>query len=83
MRKKRILIFGASGAGKNWLGERLSKKSGIKFYDTDNLVWVKRFTVRRDFNKKCEMLRKICKKDKWIIATGATTYVGCAEKELI
>ena len=77
---KRILIFGASGTGKNWFGERLSKKSRIKFYDTDDLAWIKRFTVRRDYKEKCDMLKKICKKDKWMIATGATTYVSCAEK---
>lgn len=77
---KRILIFGASGTGKNWLGEKLSEKSGIKFYDTDDLAWIKRFTIKRNYDEKSEMLKKICKRDKWIIGTGATSYVGCAEK---
>lgn len=75
---KRILIFGYSGSGKNWFGERLSLKSGVKFYDTDDLAWVKRFTVQRDYNEKCKMLKKICKRDRWIIVTGATSYVDCA-----
>jgi len=80
-RYKRILICGTSaGSGKNWLGDRLSEKSGVKFYDTDDLAWVKRFTVKRDYGVKCKMLKDIAKKNKWIIATGATSYVGPAEK---
>jgi len=78
---KRILICGTgSGSGKNWLGEKLSEKFRVKFYDTDDLAWVKRFTVKREYDKKCKMLKDIAKKDKWIIATGATSYVGPAEK---
>ena len=78
---KRILIRGTgSGSGKNWLGERLFEKSGIKFYDTDDLAWVKRFTIKRDYDEKCKMLKYIAKKDEWIIATGATSYVESVEK---
>jgi adenylate kinase family enzyme len=80
-RYKRILICGTSScAGKNWFGERLSKKTGFKFYDTDDMAWVKRFTVQRDYKEKCKMLKDVAKKDKWIIATGATSYVEPAEK---
>ena len=77
---KRILIFGASGTGKNWLGERLSGKSGIKFYDTDDIAWKKRFTLQRDRKEKLQMLKGIARKKSWVIATGATTYIGDAVK---
>jgi adenylate kinase family enzyme len=77
----RVLIHGAgSGSGKNWFGEKLSKKSKIKFYDTDDLAYVKRFTIKRDYDKKCKMLNDIAKKDTWIMATGATSYISPAEK---
>ncbi len=77
---KRILIFGPSGSGKNWFGERLSAKTGIKFYDTDDFAWKKRFTLRRTWDEKFEMLKKTAKKDKWIIGTGATSYIEPAVK---
>jgi len=77
---KRILIFGRAGTGKNWLGKRLSKKVGINFYDTDDMAWKKRFTFKRSWKEKSEILKKTAKKDKWIIVSGATSYVGPAEK---
>jgi len=78
---KRILIFGMAGTGKNWFGERLSKKLRIHFYDTDDMAWKKRFTIMRSWEKKSEMLKKVSKKDKWIIGSGATSYVSPAEKK--
>lgn len=77
---RRILIFGASGTGKNWLGERLSEKSGIRFYDTDDIAWEKRFTVERKWGEKLRMLKDVAKKKSWVIGTGATTYVDEAVK---
>lgn len=75
---KRILIFGASGSGKNWFGDRLSDKSGIKFYDTDDIAWKKKFTVERGRKDKLRMLKEIVRKKSWVIATGATSYIGDA-----
>ena len=77
---KRILIFGAAGTGKNWLGERLSEKSGIKFYDTDDIAWVKKYILKRDRDEKRKKLGKIVKGESWIVATGAISYVSEAEK---
>jgi adenylate kinase family enzyme len=77
---KRILIFGSPGSGKNWFGERFSGKTGIKFYDTDDMAWKKRFTIRRSWDEKFAMLKKTSAKDKWIIGTGATSYIEPAVK---
>lgn len=76
----RVLIFGASGSGKNWFGERLSDKSGIKFYDTDDIAWIRKFTKERDRKDKLRMLKEIARKKSWVIATGATSYIGDAVK---
>ncbi|MBU3923456.1 MAG: hypothetical protein KJ592_00910 [Nanoarchaeota archaeon] len=80
MKYKRILIFGGPGTGKNWFGERLAEKIGYKFFDTDDIAWKKRFTVQRSWEEKALMLKKVAKKDKWIIGTGATSYVEPAVK---
>ena len=77
---KRILIFGASGSGKNWLGERLSEKSGIKFYDTDEIAWKKKYTAKRSRGEKRKKVEWITKKESWVIGTGTISYVGSAER---
>ncbi len=73
---KRVFIVGYSGSGKNWLGEQLSKKSGIKFYDQDDFAWIKKFTIERPWKVKARMLAKVCEKDKWVICGAGFSYLG-------
>ena len=77
-RYKRILIFGAAGTGKTWLAKRLSEKSGISYFDTDDIAWKKKYTLERSRDEKEVMLNNICKKNEWVICSGATSYVACA-----
>jgi adenylate kinase family enzyme len=76
----RILIFGRAGTGKSWFGEQLSEKLKIKFYDTDDISWKKRFTIRRSLDERTKRLKSIVKKDKWILAGWVTSYIGPAKK---
>jgi adenylate kinase family enzyme len=77
---KRILIFGRAGTGKNWFGEQLSEKLKIKFYDIDDISWKRRFTIRRSLEERTKRLKSIVKKDRWILAGWATSYIGSAKK---
>lgn len=72
MKMKRILILGRAGTGKNWFGERLSKKLKIRFYDLDDFSWKKRFTVRRSDVERLRLLKSAIKKDKWIMGGWGT-----------
>jgi adenylate kinase family enzyme len=74
------LVFGPPGSGKNWFGERLSFKMRIRFYDTDDMAWKRRFTIKRSWDEKFAKLNETAKKDKWIIGTGATSYIELAVK---
>ena len=77
---KRIFIIGAPGSGKNWLAERLSKKSGIPYYDTDDIAWKKKYTIKRTHEEKCKRVDKISKQDAWILCSGGRTYLGNTPK---
>jgi SpoVK/Ycf46/Vps4 family AAA+-type ATPase len=58
---ERILILGAPGTGKNWTGERIAKNLGIPFYDTDDIAWKQKYTLKRSHKEKCEIINKIIK----------------------
>ena len=73
---KRIFIAGASGSGKNWLAERLSDVFGIRYYDLDDIAWVKKYTIMRDQKEKIRRVDAISKKKKWIICGAGRTYLG-------
>ena len=78
--KKRIYILGGLGTGKNWLGERLNKKLGVRFYDLDDLTWKKKYTIERSRAMKARMLDRICSKDEWIIGGVGISFVGRVPK---
>ena len=64
---KRIYILGTSGSGKTFVGKILSRKLDIPFYDSDDVMFIKKFTKTRSKEKRKLMLSKIAKKSKWII----------------
>lgn len=59
--------MGTMGAGKTTLAKKLSKKLGIKYYDLDDVVWIKKFTKKRDKEKRIQRLKEIVDKKQWII----------------
>jgi adenylate kinase family enzyme len=72
----RIYITGSSGAGKNWLAERLSETFGISYYDLDDIAWIKKYTIKRDKKEKAKKVDEISRKKKWIICGAGNTYLG-------
>lgn len=63
----RVYLLGTSGTGKTYLGNILSKKLKLPFYDSDNVYFIKKFTLSRTKEQRKKLLDKIAKKKKWII----------------
>ena len=63
----RIYILGTSGSGKTFLGKILSKKLKIPLYDSDDVMFIKKFTQIRTKKERKKFIDKISKKSKWII----------------
>lgn len=77
----RIIILGGPGTGKNWLGERLSKKKSVPHYDTDDILWKKKYTSKRTREERKKKINSIAKKKDWIIAGAAKEWLGDAPKK--
>jgi len=64
---KRILIVGASGTGKNFLGDKLSKLTGLKVYDLDDVYFIRKFDKPRPKRLRKGLADKMAGRKKWII----------------
>lgn len=67
---KRILIVGDSGMGKSAMAEKLSKRTNIPFFSTDDFYWKTKFTEINDKQKSIDDLGKIYDKNEWIVEGG-------------
>lgn len=67
----KLHVFGAAGSGVTTLGEALSKKLGIPYFDSDDYFWLKThppFTQRRAPIERNELLLKDLQQSKgWIL----------------
>ncbi|MFD0698017.1 hypothetical protein ACFQZT_28485 [Paenibacillus sp. GCM10027628] len=64
----KIRIIGACGSGKSYIARELSKKYGIHYYETDNLVWDRCAENRRNsIEVRDSRLNEILKQESWII----------------
>ncbi len=70
--KRRIHILGASGAGTTTLGQALSKRFTIPYFDTDDYFWVKTdipFTEKRDSIQRAKLLeRDLLRFPEWVLS---------------
>jgi adenylate kinase family enzyme len=66
-RLNRIYILGTSGSGKTYLGTILSNKLKIPFYDSDDIMFIKKFSKTRTKEERKNKLSFISKNKKWII----------------
>ena len=64
---QRVLIIGATGAGKSTLGRELRNRLRIPYIELDALHWGPAWTEREDFMDKVE---DAVAGDEWIIAGG-------------
>jgi len=76
---RRIHIFGACGSGKSFLSKKLSKILRLPVYDLDDIFWKKgkerKYDVKRDEKERARLLKKLVKKDKWIIEGCFSSWV--------
>jgi adenylate kinase family enzyme len=59
--------MGDAGRGKSTFAEKLSKKTGIPVYSTDDFFWKVKFTEPRDRAESERMISEIFKKSEWIV----------------
>ncbi|MFC1685491.1 DNA topology modulation protein FlaR [Nanoarchaeota archaeon] len=70
MKIKKIHIIGGPGSGKSYISNRLSNSLKIPYYDLDDLHWnnkSKKYNIKIPEDVRDKNLKKILKKDRWII----------------
>lgn len=64
----KIRIIGACGSGKSYIARVLSKKYGVDYYETDNLVWDRSAeNLRYSVEARDAQLEEILDKPSWIL----------------
>lgn len=64
----KIRIIGACGSGKSYIARELSKKYGVDYYETDNLVWDRNGeNLRYSLEVRDAQLEEILDKPSWIL----------------
>jgi adenylate kinase family enzyme len=64
----RIRIIGACGSGKSYIARELSRKYGVAYYETDNLVWDRSAeNLRFSVEARDSQLEEILGKPSWIL----------------
>jgi adenylate kinase family enzyme len=77
----RIYILGTSGTGKSYLGKILSEKYSLPFLDSDDIMFIKKFSKSRTREQRKKKLDKIARNKKWIIdARGSDWSIGPMKK---
>jgi len=76
-----ILITGSAGSGTTSLGEALSKKLGISFFDADNYFWLPTeppFQKKRDVDTRLTLVLKDLSEAKSTVIAGSVMNWGSA-----
>ncbi|MDO8661529.1 MAG: hypothetical protein Q7K43_06575 [Candidatus Woesearchaeota archaeon] len=82
----KILIIGNAGSGKNYCGEILSKETKIPFYDIDNIIWIKKFCLKRTKTERRIIVNKIIKRKEWIFGAFPRPWnlkIASAAKQIV
>ncbi|OXS68521.1 DNA topology modulation protein FlaR [Lysinibacillus sp. KCTC 33748] len=66
---RKIHIIGSVGSGKTTLAKELSEKLNIRYYELDNVVWIRQKSgdIRRTDQQKVDYLQNIILTKAWII----------------
>lgn len=66
----KIHIIGASGTGKSFIAEKISKQYNVNHYDLDNIFWdnkSKIYGTKMPVENRTQLLNDILKNDNWVI----------------
>ena len=84
--KKNLVLIGMMGCGKSTIGKIVSKKSDLKFIDTDELIEnQERMKIKEIFKKKGEsyfrqveekIVAKVLKLNRHVIALGGGAFIN-------
>ena len=84
--KKNLVLIGMMGCGKSTIGKIVSKKSDLKFIDTDELIEIQeRMKIKEIFKKKGEIyfrqveekiVAKVLKLNRHVIALGGGAFIN-------
>jgi len=64
---KKILVLGDAGRGKSTFAEKLSNKTSIPHYSTDDFFYRVKFTEVNDREKSVEEIAHVYEQDEWIM----------------
>lgn len=64
---KKIIIIGEAGRGKTTLATKLSQKTGIKHYQTDDFFWKTKYSQANPRDEALEKIKEVYEKDEWIV----------------
>ncbi len=78
---KKIYILGASGGGKSYLANKISKILKIPSYDIDDVRFIKKYTKSRTKKQRKILIDRILKKSKWILDARGTDWDRHAMKK--
>ena len=67
MKYKRIYIIGPVGSGKTTLAKTIAKKTKIKHYELDKVVWDDENHIKRSNEEIDKIFNKIIREKNWII----------------
>jgi len=71
---RKILILGEPGSGKNYLGEKIAVHLGLPFKDVDDIIWKRKFDIRRHRELRKKMVEAETKKEKWVFVGIPATW---------
>ena len=82
---ERIWIFGGSGSGKTRFAQKISKLLKINNYELDDILWAKKYTIKRSKSSMIRRLKKITAKKKWIIEGVSSSWIdqGIKKADLV
>jgi adenylate kinase family enzyme len=72
----RIHVFGASGAGTSTLGTKIARRTGVAFFDADDVFWERTDPPYQQPRDRAERARDLTETlasvDAWVLAGSIT-----------
>lgn len=77
----KLYIIGPSGAGKTYLGKKLSAATGVPVTSLDDLFWNNTSFTKRDPAQRDALLSEVLRRDSWILEGVQHAWLGEAFRQ--